>query len=345
MRKYFLSLPRKTQWWHPVVGGLVVGVMGWFVPQMMGVGYTYVGNALNGTMVLRLMLLLVVLKLLGVTVSYATGNAGGIFGPALFLGAMLGGIVGTISHHFLPGYTAQPGAYALVGMGALFAGIVRAPMTSVLMIFEMTRDYAVIVPLMIANMTSLVIASHFQEEPVYEALAHQDGIRLPNQSDRDESNFRTVMQVMRTAPLVLPGELTLREAAETIQKSNAGLVDGHPEDTSRYRNWPVADKDFFVGMIGKETIDQAVSDGRGDRPLITAVQTMNVPYAHADQPLFLVLDTMSKTHLDVLPVVRRADLHTLVGIVTLRDVLDSYGVDCLGTEPAATNGTISPAVL
>ena len=163
MRKHFLQLPRKTLWWHPVVGGVTVGLMGWFVPQVLGVGYTYVGDALNGRMALKLMVLLVVLKLVGVTVSYASGNAGGIFGPALFLGAMLGGAIGTVAHHLLPGYTASPGAYALVGMGALFAGIVRAPMTSVLMIFEMTRDYAVIVPLMIANLTSLFISRRIPE--------------------------------------------------------------------------------------------------------------------------------------------------------------------------------------
>ena len=108
MRKFFLSLPAKTQWWHPVVGGVAVGLMGWFVPQVLGVGYAYVGMALNGSMALKLMLLLVALKLIGVTVSYASGNAGGIFGPSLFLGAMLGGAVGTVAHHFLPGYTATP---------------------------------------------------------------------------------------------------------------------------------------------------------------------------------------------------------------------------------------------
>ena len=135
-----------------MAGGLVVGLMGWFVPQVLGVGYGYVGDVLNGKMALDLMVLLLVLKLLAVTVSYSSGNAGGIFGPLLFIGAMLGGAVGTGAHHFLPGYTAMPGAYALVGMGAVFAGIVRTPMTSVLMIFEMTQDYAVIVPLMIANL-------------------------------------------------------------------------------------------------------------------------------------------------------------------------------------------------
>jgi chloride channel protein, CIC family len=134
MRKRFLLLPIHTRWWHPVVGGVTVGLMGWFVPQVLGVGYSYVGDALNGNMALKLMLLLVVLKFFAITSSYASGNAGGIFGPSLFLGAMLGGAVGTVAHRLLPGYTASPGAYALVGMGALFAGIVRAPMTSVLMI-------------------------------------------------------------------------------------------------------------------------------------------------------------------------------------------------------------------
>ena len=117
MRKLFLRLPKSTQWWHPVVGGVTVGLMGWFVPQVLGVGYTYVGNALNGSMALKLMLLLVVLKLIGVTVSYASGNAGGIFGPALFLGAMLGGAIGTVAHHLLPGYTATPGRLRAGGHG------------------------------------------------------------------------------------------------------------------------------------------------------------------------------------------------------------------------------------
>ena len=118
MRKRFLLSQKRTWWWHPVTGGLTVGLMGLMVPQVLGVGYSYVGDALNGNMAIKLMALLVVLKLFAVTVSYASGNAGGIFGPSLFLGAMLGGAVGSAAHHFLPAYTATPGAYALVGMGA-----------------------------------------------------------------------------------------------------------------------------------------------------------------------------------------------------------------------------------
>ena len=105
--------------------------------------------------------------------------------------------VGTVAHHFFPAYTATPGAYALVGMGAVFAGIVRAPMTSVLMIFEMTQDYAVIVPLMIANLVSLFIASRLQHEPIYEALAVQDGIHLPSAESRQRHGKRHIIRIMR----------------------------------------------------------------------------------------------------------------------------------------------------
>src|SRR6267142_907187 len=208
MRARFLRLPRKTVWFQPVAGGLMVGVMGWFVPQLLGVGYKHVGEALNGGIALKLMCLLLVLKLIAVATSYASGNAGGIFGPSLFLGAMLGGIVGTAAQYFLPGYAASPGAYALVGMGTAFAGIIRAPMTSVVMIFEITRDYAVIVPLMISSLVSFFISARFQKQPIYEVLAHQDGIHLPTAETRQQGGQRTVYQAMIVRLRLVPSRVS-----------------------------------------------------------------------------------------------------------------------------------------
>ncbi len=312
MRKLFLRLPRRTQWWHPVVGGVTVGLMGWFVPQVLGVGYVYVGSSLNGQLALRLMLLLVVLKLIGVTVSYASGNAGGIFGPALFLGAMLGGAIGTVAHQLLPAYVSSPGAYALVGMGALFAGIVRAPMTSVLMIFEMTRDYAVIVPLMIANLTSLAISRRFQKEPIYEALAHQDGIHLPSPGTLHGASQRTVGQVMQPASDVLPARMTVKEAMERARFSQT-------------RVWPVADEESFLGMLTIDALERAFADRRDELPL-QELETLHHEHVHMDHALHMALERMSACHIDVLPVLHRADIHKLLGVVTLKDVLDSYGV-------------------
>jgi CIC family chloride channel protein len=312
MRERFLRFPRWTIWFQPVAGGLLVGLLGWFVPQVMGVGYGYVGLALNGNMTLNLMVLLVVLKLMTVTTSYASGNAGGIFGPALFIGAMLGGSVGTVVHHFFPTSTATPGAYALVGMGAAFAGIVRAPMTSVLMIFEMTQDYAVIVPLMIANLVSLFISSRFQKQPLYEALAIQDGVHLPSAAGRQRRVQRQVLMVMRPANATLPAAATVREASQLTR-------------SSEFRTWLIVDEGRLIGVINRSTLEQATTED-GDKKLDEIVNALEFPHVHVDQGLDLALERMGTNHLEILPVVSRADVHKVEGIVTLRDVLDSYGV-------------------
>ncbi len=318
MRKRFLLMPRSTRWWHPVVGGVTVGLMGLFVPQVLGVGYSYVGDALHGEMALKLMILLIVLKLFAITVSYASGNAGGIFGPALFLGAMLGGAIGTVAHHWLPAYTAAPGAYALVGMGALFAGIVRAPMTSVLMIFEMTRDYAVIVPLMIANLASLFISSRFQREPIYEALAQQDGIHLPSSTSREQFRGRSVREVMRAAPDSYPANITVHAALERARSSS-------------FRSFLVEDEGSIVGVVSRTTLERSLADGAAEQNLLSLLDSLSFPHVHSDHPLHLALERMSKAHIDILPVVSRSNINKLEGVITLRDVLDSYGVDSVGS--------------
>jgi CIC family chloride channel protein len=312
MRERFLRLPKRTLWFQPVAGGLLVGLLGWFVPQVLGVGYGYVGDALNGRMALNLMLVLVVLKLLAVTTSYASGNAGGIFGPALFLGAMLGGSVGTAAHRLLPAYTASAGAYALVGMGAVFAGIVRAPMTSVLIIFEMTRDYAVIVPLMIANLVSLFLASRLQRQPIYEALAVQDGIHLPSSDSRQRQGLRRVKRVMRPVSDMFAAEITLKEALQQARAS--GL-----------RSWLITDKQGVIGVVNLDTLEREAAEHSG-RQLGEVIPKASFPHVHSDQGLDLALERMGANRIEILPVVSRADVHQLEGIVTLRDVLDSYGV-------------------
>jgi CIC family chloride channel protein len=310
MRAWFLKRQPTSAWIHPVAGGILVGVTGWFVPQVLGVGYGFVGDALNGNMALRLMALLVLLKLLTVTTSYASGNAGGIFGPALFLGAMLGGSIGNVAHRLFPASTATAGAYALVGMGAMFAGIVRAPLTSVLMIFEMTQDYAVIVPLMISNLISLFIASRLQQTAIYDALAIQDGIHLPSADTRTRQGQRQVSSVMRPAPDTLPASLPVAQTIELLQaeKSLAALV---------------SDERGVVGVLSLSALEN-VSDP--EKRLLDLVNPLAFPHVHADHGLHLALERLGSNQLDLLPVVSRANAHQLLGVVTLRDVLQSYGI-------------------
>jgi chloride channel protein, CIC family len=314
MRARFAMFPPWTRWFQPAAGGLVAGLIAWRVPQVLGVGYGYVGDALNNKMALELMALLVVFKLVAVTTSYASGNAGGIFGPSLFIGAMLGGSLGSVAHHLWPAYTAAPGAYALVGMGTLFAGILRAPMTSVLMIFETTHDYAVIVPLMISNMVSFFISSRLQPEPIYEALANQDGIHLPSEGARRRYGRQQVALVMRAAAEVLPAQTTVQQAFET-------------KKGSQWHAWPVTDERGVVGVVSRAQVERAVAKGETKKPLNDLLDKRDFPHVHADHPLHVALERMGAAKLDLLPVVSRANIHYLLGIVVLPDVLHAFGVE------------------
>jgi CIC family chloride channel protein len=197
-------------------------------------------------------------------------------------------------------------------MGAVFAGIVRAPMTSVLMIFEMTQDYAVIVPLMIANLVSLFISSQLQERPIYEELAIQDGIHLPTAEARQRLAHRQVVRVMRAATTSLPAELTVREALERTR-------------ATEFRTWLVVDARGVVGVITVAKLDKELAEG-ADKKLSDLIDSLVFPHVHSDQGLDLALERMGANQIEVLPVVSRADVHKLLGVVTLPDILASYGV-------------------
>jgi chloride channel protein, CIC family len=320
IRKRFLALPKWSAWMQPAAGGLLVGVMGWFVPEVLGVGYGHVSEALNGQMALEIMALLVVLKLVATAACYGTGNAGGIFGPSLFIGAMMGGAVGEVAHHLLPDYTGGVGAYALVGMGAAFAGIVRVPLASVIMIFEMTRDYSIIVPLMISNLISFYISYKLQREPIYEALQHQDGLHLPS-----GARNREPMPVVRDAAATPPHVFSPNDRFQDIVPLLGGERDA----------WPVADGQTLLCMVSSEQAREEVASGHGSRRLdeiptahlpSELLTNENFPHMHMDHPVNIALKRMAESRMNVLPVVSRANVRELQGVVTLNGILRAYGI-------------------
>jgi CIC family chloride channel protein len=321
-RRWFQALPASTRWWIPVTGGVTVGILGWFVPDVMGVGYGAVGQALNGHMVLGTMALLVCLKLVATATCYSSGNAGGIFGPALFIGAMLGGSVGSVAHIVMPSYTGGVGAYALVGMGAAFAGIIRVPLTSVIMIFEVTRDYSIIVPLMIANLLAYFVSSRLQEEPIYEALLHQDGIHLPiSAGDRAKERVLRVSDGLQPGGEPLSASLTVAEALTRVDRGREA--------------WPVADEGGLRGMVSAQRLDRAIADGQGAELLARLVPVPGpaeslsqevFPHLHADHTLDVALRKIAETGWKVLPVVSRDNVREWRGTISLQDILAAYGV-------------------
>jgi CIC family chloride channel protein len=250
------------------------------------------------------------LKIIATPLCYSSGNAGGIFGPSLFIGAMIGGAVGGVAHSLFPAVTASPGAYALVGMGAAFAGIVRTPMTSVIMIFEMTRDYTVIVPLMIANMISFVISRVLQPEPIYEALALQEGVHLPTSESRVELDGVRVGDIMDREAAPLPLDADVGKARAFLEQANVN-------------SWPVGLARSVDGVVSFRQVDSA-DHVLKLRDLVNGQH--EYPHTHIDHHVSYVLDRMRGEQLDSLPVVSRADVHELLGVVTLSRILASYGI-------------------
>ncbi len=313
LRDRFLQLPRATVPFQPLAGGLFVGLIALWIPELLGVGYGAVDRALNGQMAWQVMLLLVLLKLPATVICYASGNPGGIFGPSLFLGAMLGGSVGSLVHLRFPAWTGRPGAYALVGMGTAFAGIIRTPMTSVLMIFELTRDYAIIVPLMISNLVSFWLARKLVREPIYGQLAAQDGVHLPKPPDEQTGHELQVGDAMRPVTLLLEPNMPAGEAAL------------HPG-----RHFLVGGDGLLWGILSRSDLEGAP----GDRPLAELIPSPPaqcpsppftvLPHMHPDQPLDLALHRLARTGLSVLPVTDRINSRRLLGELTLQDLLEAY---------------------
>jgi chloride channel protein, CIC family len=301
LRSAFRLLPRWTVMLQPAIGGVVIAATLLVVPEVKGVGYESVDQALNGGLVLRAMIVLCMVKLGATVVSYCSGNAGGIFAPSLFIGAMAGGALGMLVNRVAPFPTGEPGAYALVGMGTLFAGIIRAPMTSVFMIFEITQDYQIIVPLMVANLLSFVISRRYQPVPVYEALLRQDDIHLPSLALRDRAEW-TARDVMDTTPSFLPADTSLDAAWETVRADRLGAhIVGTPER--------------LVGVITSEQLAAARAAGCGLQTLETILDG-TFAHVHPDHPLDLVLERFGESA-GLLPVVSRTAASRVEGVITL----------------------------
>ncbi len=309
-RLLFRRLPRWTMSFQPAIGGMLVGLALIAAPAVMGVGYEYVDQALNGGLLLKTMALLCVMKLVATIISCSSGAAGGIFAPSLYIGAMAGGAVGFVVHRFAPFPTGDPGAYALVGMGTVFAGIVRTPMTSVFMIFEITQDYQILVPLMVANMLSFLISKRYQPLSINDAILQQDDVHLPPPAaDQAAATSVTARALMRAdAPLFDPAMTIAAAAARSAQDRSTACLVG----TGRH----------LLGMVTAEHLAAALAAGRGAEPLkeLLDPDADTFVHVHPDHPVETVFDRFGQSG-GVLPVVSRTDARRVEGVVTLDDLV------------------------
>lgn len=307
-RALFLRMPAWTVAWQPAIGGVAIGGILVFYPDVMGVGYRIINDALNGHLIFQTLLVLAGVKFVATIVSYSSGNAGGIFAPSLFLGAMVGGALGFAVQQVAPFPTGGPGAYALVGMGALFAGIIRAPMTSVFMIFELTQDYQIIVPLMIANMLSYAIAKHYQPVPTYDALLEQTHVYLPG------PEARTPVSRWRARDL-MSRDFRLFSPTDSI---NDVLLASQGRDGAKCLL--IGEHDRLVGLVLRSRLESAVRSGDGSSP-VASVQHASWIHAFPDYPLDEVLDRLRQNP-GILPVLSRTGRARIEGVITPEQVLE-----------------------
>jgi chloride channel protein, CIC family len=311
LRPRFRAMSQWTQYLQPAVAGLLIGVIAVLgAPQVMGAGYVYIDEAMHGQFTWQFLAILALLKIVATLVSFVSGTPGGMFAPTLFIGAMLGGAVGGVEHTLYPQLSWSPGTFALVGMGVLFAGFLRAPMTSVFMVLEVSGNYSIILPVMIANTFAYFISRTLQPVPIFDVLSRQDGLELPSMEEQREESILRVEDAMQP-PIdpVLDADNTVDHAMRMSAqaKHDTLLVRLHPSGWSN---------------VSKAELKSLAEQGKASQTLESVLAEDAIPSLHPDLPLDTALRYVDRW--PVVPVVHRADLKLLEGVITQRDVLERY---------------------
>ncbi|MGC2449103.1 MAG: chloride channel protein [Candidatus Sulfotelmatobacter sp.] len=305
------ALPLWTQYFQPAIAGLLIGVVAMMgAPQVMGAGYEYIDQAMHGQFTWQFLAILAGAKIVATLLSFVSGTPGGMFAPTLFIGAMLGGAVGGAQHFFFPHLTGSVGTYALVGMGVLFAGFLRAPMTSVFMVLEVSGNYSIIVPVIVANTFAYVISRWLQPIAIFDLLTRQDGLELPSMEELREED------VLRVEDAMQPVEGPVLDANDTIEKALRALDHTESEDLL------VRLSPSGWSTTTTEHLRQMAAQGKTQQNVGSVLLIPRIPHLHPDHPLETALRYVDRW--PIVPVVSRADFRKLEGVVTQRQVLERY---------------------
>ncbi len=346
--------------WHfpdalkPAVGGLLLGSLAFFYPMVLGLGFVpeeeallglplsaniphvfgsgfpVIESTLLGTVSFSLLFVLMLLKPLATSLTLGSGNSGGVFAPALFTGGALGGAFGLVVEKLLPGATAGPGAFATVGMAAVFAGAARAPFTAILIVFEMTDDYRLILPLMAAVIVSLIVSERLHKESIYTLKLARRGIRLQSGRDVEVLETLTVEEVMNKMPDTLLCTDSVAHASEVLLRT-------------RHHGVPVVTREGkLAGVLTLQDLDRTHSE---DWTALTIedVCTREPVTAFPDETIGTALRRMSTRDIGRLPVVSRENPEKLVGLLRRVDLVRAY--DLALTRRAAMHHRVHQARL
>jgi CIC family chloride channel protein len=303
----------------PMLGGVLLGGIGILlpkidgVPRVFGVGYDTISQALVGQLTLQLTLVLLLAKILATIITLGSGGSGGIFAPSLFMGAMLGEAFGQIVHALFPAITAPVGAYAMVGMAAVFSGAAHAPVTAILILFEMTGDYHIILPLMLATVISTLVSQRISRESIYTLKLTRRGVHLRQGQDIDVMQSITVGEAMTTKVDTVPLTMSLDELAEEFSRSH-------------HHGFPVVDgTGELAGVVSIQDLERAKAAGSLDGRTVADIATQEgLVVAYPYEPMWKALTRLGRRDLGRLPVVEEEGSRRLVGAVRRSDIIRAY---------------------
>ncbi|MGW8193028.1 MAG: chloride channel protein [Desulforhopalus sp.] len=327
------------QLFKPACGGLLLGLLGLAymnlpgltfppgsgahgagfdtpIPHMYGAGFPFIEAAIQGNAPLWILAILIFIKPLATSFTLGSGNSGGVFAPSLFIGAMLGGTMGHIFGMWFPAVANDTGAFALVGMAALFSATARAPLTAMLIVFEMSNDYFMILPLMVAGVTASYFAQWLHPESIYTMKLAKRGVRFVDGRDMDIMQGVKVSEVMKSKPVTVHRNASISEVMALFQETN---ILGFPV---------LADNNKLTGIITLQDIHRAQSkDDFSSKGLTVADLAVEDPITvFPDEPIWVAIQKMSPRDLARLPVVSRDGSGTLCGIISRSDILRAYDV-------------------
>lgn len=296
-----------------VVGGLMIGAMGLVFPQILGVGYGAIDLALTIKLSWWFMGLLVLCKILATSITIGSGGSGGIFAPSLFMGAMAGGAFGSVANYLFPSVAVSAGAYAVVGMGAVVAATTHGPLQAILIIFEMTGDYKIILPLMVTCIISCLIAGRLCGESIYTFKLIRRGINIKRGKELNILSSMPVKNVMYHTVEMVPQDMPLEEFAEKLPRS-------------RSNNFVVVNsKEEIAGVLTfLDYYDKLFNNELKDHMKVKDIMTPDVVTVTIEDNLDTALEKIAARDYSILPVVSPDEPRKMLGILTRRDILEAY---------------------
>jgi CIC family chloride channel protein len=321
LRPALRNQPQWFQMMQPALAGLLVGLIGYLgLPEVMGAGYGAIDLAMHGQFAFHILLLLALFKIVATTLSFSSGTPGGMFAPTLFTGAMLGAAVGSFEHIFFKDLTGSIGSYALVGMGVLFAAFLRAPLTSVFMVLEVSGNYSIILPVILANTIAYLISRSLQPVPIFELFTHQDGLYLPSmEEEREEVDLRFEDALKPLSVPIVAGTETLWGTKQFLaQNEEAAAVPALLIQCSEGTWYAARQSELQAILAGVKD----AADAQAETKLETRLGAERTPLIFPDQPLASALPHFRRWPL--LPVSNRAMRGAIEGVLSLDDVLKRY---------------------